>query len=404
MITGSRNLRNYYDVAVIGGGPVGSQVAYQLTLRGYRVIVLEKKPDFNSSICCTGIVGQECLDVYQIPASLVYRQVNGALIHSPAGTQISVHRDVPQAAFLNRNAFNRAWAERSEKAGAVYCYQTEATKINRRAEYLDIAVEKQRSQDTISARAVVLATGFQRRLIQEFGLGESRDFVMGAQTEVVTNGADTVEIFFGRETAPGFFGWLAPLTPKRALVGLLSRDQAPKFLRRLITQLQEEGRIAKEESPVSIGGVPLKPLRRTYDERLLVVGTAAGQVKPLTGGGIYFGLLCADIAAGTLHRAFSSGDFSGKKLSGYERAWKKKLGRELRIGHWARRVLDSLSDPQMDAVFRKLNDSGLLHEMERTPDLAFDWHAAVVSRAFNHKTLLKLLKTMKLPAMKNINN
>jgi flavin-dependent dehydrogenase len=47
------------------------------------------------------------------------------------------------------------------------------------------------------------------------------------------------------------------------------------------------GKITSDEAEPNYGGVSLKPLTRTYGERLLVVGTAAGQVKPTTGGGRY---------------------------------------------------------------------------------------------------------------------
>jgi flavin-dependent dehydrogenase len=43
--------------------------------------------------------------------------------------------------------------------------------------------------------------------------------------------------------------------------------------------------------------VPLVPLSRTYEERVLAVGDAAGQVKPTAGGGIYYGMLGAQDAA-----------------------------------------------------------------------------------------------------------
>ena len=85
----------------------------------------------------------------------------------------------------------------------------------------------------------------------------------------------------------------------------------------------------------------------------MVVGDAAGQVKPTSGGGIYYGLLCADIAADTLHRALQEGDFSAGMLSRYERKWKKRLGRELKIGYWARRMFERLSDGQIDRIFDK---------------------------------------------------
>jgi len=147
--------------------------------------------------------------------------------------------------------------------------------------------------------------------------------------------------------------------------------------------------------PFTYGGVPLRPLHRTYGDRLLVVGTVAGQVKPLTGGGIYFGLLCADMAANTLHRSFHSGDLSPAKLASYERAWKRKLGNELRTGYFGHRVFELLGDPQLDSIFKLLKTSGLIEDMEKSEELSFDWHAAVVSRIFNQRVFIKIIKSLK---------
>ncbi|MEE9173415.1 MAG: NAD(P)/FAD-dependent oxidoreductase, partial [Thermoplasmata archaeon] len=81
-----------------------------------------------------------------------------------------------------------------------------------------------------------------------------------------------------------------------------------------------------------------------------MVGDAAGQVKPTTGGGIYYGLLCAEIAADTLNGALAGNDLSAENLAEYERRWKKKLGRELRVGYWARKLYERLSDGQIDRI------------------------------------------------------
>ena len=104
-------------------------------------------------------------------------------------------------------------------------------------------------------------------------------------------------------------GVMKPMVPTasgRARVGLLSRRNPGLYLSKLLASLLAQGKLASSEAEPSYGGIPLKPLPRIYGERLLVARDAAGQVKPTTGGGIYFGLLCADMAADTLHQALQS--------------------------------------------------------------------------------------------------
>jgi len=220
---------------------------------------------------------------------------------------------------------------------------------------------------------------------------------MGAQAEVETRGVGEVEIYFGQEVAPGFFAWVVPTSSQRALVGLLSRRRPGAYLRRLISSLQAQGSIVSAEAELSYGGVPLRPLPRTYGERLIVVGDAAGQVKPTSGGGIYYGLLCADIAANNLHLALENDDLSAKGLVSYERGWRKRLGRELRIGYWARKFYERLSDRQIDRLFDIIKSNGIDEALLKADDLSFDWHRKVVLRLIKYLALSRVTKTKKIP-------
>jgi len=214
---------------------------------------------------------------------------------------------------------------------------------------------------------------------------------------VETIGINETEVYFGREVAPGFFAWLVPTSPPRALVGLLSRRRPGFYLRKLMSSLLAQGKIASTEVELSYGGILLKPLARTYSDRLVVVGGAAGQVKPTTGGGIYYGLLCADIAANSLHRALKSNDLSAKSLANYERQWKRKLGRELKVGYWARKFYEHLSDGQIDRIFDIIKSNGIDQALLKADDLSFDWHGEVVLRLLAHRALSKAIGVVKAP-------
>jgi flavin-dependent dehydrogenase len=250
---------------------------------------------------------------------------------------------------------------------------------------------------SINARSVVISSGFGSHLIDRCGLEGVGDFVMGAQVEVELKDVTEVEVYTGGKHAPGFFAWLVPTAPGRALVGLLSRRYPPAYLRTLLARLQVEGRIVSADVPFTYGGVPLRPLPRTYSDRLLVVGTAAGQVKPLTGGGIYFGLLCADLAANALNRCLLQDDLSAERLATYQRAWQRRLGREFRTGYWARRVYERLNDGQIDGAAKLMVGTGLVNEIESSDALNFDWHADVVTHIFNQRTIMRAFRTIRLP-------
>jgi len=180
-------------------------------------------------------------------------------------------------------------------------------------------------------------------------------------------------------------------------VGLLSRRSPGFYLRKLISSLLAEGKIVSAEAELCRRGIPLKPLAKTYSDRLVVVGDAAGQVKPTTGGGIYYGLLCAEIAANNLHRALETNALSAKSLANYGREWKRKLGRELKICYWARKFYERLSDRQIDRVFDIIKSRGIDEALLKADDLSFDWHGEVILRLLGQRVLSKTIGVMRIP-------
>ncbi|HUU08734.1 MAG TPA: hypothetical protein VMW61_04385, partial [Dehalococcoidales bacterium] len=169
------------------------------------------------------------------------------------------------------------------------------------------------------------------------------------------------------------------------------------YLQKLLSFLEAQGKIVSAGAKPGYRGILLKPPARTYGDRLLVVGGAAGQVKPTTGGGIYYGLLCADIAVDTLHQALGRGDLSARSLAGYEKGWRRRLGRELRTGYWARKLYEHMTDAQIDRAFDIIKSSGIDDALLKAEDVSFDWHGEVILRLVGHQLLARAIGVAKIP-------
>ncbi|MFC2034314.1 NAD(P)/FAD-dependent oxidoreductase [Chloroflexota bacterium] len=388
--------RVFSDVVVIGGGPVGSHLAYRLVSMGHEVVVVEQKEKLGEPVCCTGIISQECVDSFSINRDVIFRQVSSARIFSPSGKSLNLRRNNPQACVVNRSAFNESLANRAQSVGVEYVLGSKVNSLDVNSEKVCLEVLTSGGEaDAIESKVAVIATGFSSNIIK--GFGRFDDSVAGVQAEVETNGVDEVEVYMGQEIAPGFFAWLVPTLPQKALVGLLSRRTPQVFLKRLMASLMDQGKIVSDYVPLTYGGISLKPVSRSYNDRVIAVGTAAGQIKPTTGGGIYYGLLCADIAAENLHYALVKDDFSAKNLSNYEKSWKKKLGRELRIGYQARKFYELLSDQQIDKIFDIMKNNGIDEAISEADDLTFDWHGRVILKLIGYKAVTKAFGVMKIP-------
>lgn len=381
-----------YDVIVVGAGPVGSFLAHRLATLGHKVAVFERRPGFGDNVCCTGIIGKECFDRFPVAKNGMLYEASSAKFFTPSGRCLRLSKETVQAYVVDRAEFDRALVERARDAGARYFLSSIVEDISRLNDRVRAQVKWGGEAGSFESKLVVISAGFGVSLPQKLGLGKIPDFVLGAQAEVCVDRLDEVEVYFGQAIAPGFFAWLVPTSPGKALVGLLSRRSPGSHLKNFISTLLAQKKIISTDGKITYGGIPLKPLPRTYSERLIVVGDAAGQVKPTTGGGIYYGFLCADIAAEVISDALNAGDFSARRLSSYEVRWKKKLLRELQIGYWARQIYEKLNDRQIEHIFDIIQTNNIHETLLRSPEFSFDWHSDSILRALKDNSLRKAVR------------
>ena len=369
-----------YDVLVVGAGPTGSYVASRLAAAGRKVVVFEQNQRIGKATCCTGIVGKDCLDAFPVCSTAVLREARSARFFAPSGRCLRVEAATTQAYILDRLALDAALARSAQEQGAEYWLGSRVTDIVAADDSIHARVAVNGRSLNVRAKTAVIACGFGSRLSRNLGLGAHGDFAMGAQSQVETNGTQEVEVYFGSRTAPGFFAWVVPTSDNRALAGLLSRQHTGARLRCFLRSLVEQGKVASCQATISFGGVPLEPAHRTSGHRVLLVGDAAGQVKPTTGGGIYYGLLSAQVAADTLEEALRRNDFTATALARYDRGWRAMLSAELKAGRRARWFFERLNDRQIEWLFETAESRRIPERLAQSPDFCFDRHGRVIRR------------------------
>jgi geranylgeranyl reductase family protein len=381
-----------WDVIVVGAGPVGSYLAAQLAGWGLATLVLEEHPDIGRPSCCSGIIGRDCLNSFPIPSGVVLREASSATFFSPSGKTLRAAAPHPIAFLVDRPGLDQALADHAQEKGAVLRLGIGVRGLEVNGHGATVRVEGN-GHHSLRAQAVVLATGYPSPLPTAAGLGEISRWGVGAQAEVPVNGLEETEVYLGQGIAPGFFAWLAPTTPGRALAGVISSRPGP-YLQTLLDDLYRRGKIKSPQGQPCFRRIAFSPLPRTYGERVLAVGEAAGQVKVTTGGGIFYGLLCAEAAASTLKEALSSGDLSARSLESYERVWKSRLGHELKVGAWARSLYSRLSDRRIDELFSLIQASGIVPAVSGMEDFSFDWHSPAILHALKHQALSGLRRLL----------
>ncbi len=208
---------------MVGAGPVGSFLAYRLAKFGYKVVVFERRPRVGDAVCCTGIIGKECFDRFPVAGDAIVGQASSAKFFAPSGRYLRLCKETVQAYVVDRAAFDCALVRKAQEKGVDYHLSAKVEDITQAGNCVRARVESRGRAGSFEGRVAIISSGFGASLPQKLGLGKISDFVLGAQAEVEIERLDEVEVYFGQEIAPGFFAWLVPTLPGKALAGLLSR-------------------------------------------------------------------------------------------------------------------------------------------------------------------------------------
>jgi len=386
----------FYDVIIVGAGPAGSYIAHELASLGHDVAVFEEKSAPGLNACCTGIISTECFQSLDPGTDGILTKVNSAKFFSPSGRCLRFQTENVLAYVINRLLLDKVIAFKAQSQGAQYFFSSPVIDIIPGKDNIQAETLCSGAREIFSARAVVLANGFRPKLPRKLELGKIKKFFVGAQAEIEAKNVDELEVYFSQKMAPGAFAWLVPTSPNKAYVGLLATSQAKLHLQNFLNNLFCQGRVTSREAEIEQKAIPLGTLARSYGDRILVIGDAAGQVKSTTGGGIYFGHLGAKIAAGVLDEALGSDNLTAGQLSRYQKQWKAKMGKELSRGYRARWAYTKLSDRQIEGIFNALDSSGMAEALLNSDNFSFDWHSKLILAVLRHSSAYPLLKIKQL--------
>jgi flavin-dependent dehydrogenase len=284
--------------------------------------------------------------------------------------------------------FDRALADRAIAAGA-------EIRLGARVSALQADASGARATvggATIEARLAVLACGASYKFQRRFGFGLPTTYLQTAQRELPARRPGDVELHFGQDIAPGGFAWAVPVLRREGAfvrIGVMASRDIRRCYERMLGRVSQRWGVSDRLPAPRLKILPLGAVGRTYGDRMLVIGDAAGLVKPTTGGGIHYSIVSAALAADVAIEALAADRLDADTLSAYERAWRAELAEEFEAQHELRQVATTLSDKAIDSFFELARTDGVMPIVRATA--RFNQHRPLIRALFKHPPARRIL-------------
>ncbi len=338
-----------WDAAVIGAGPAGSMAARELAAAGARVLLVDRRAFPRDKVCGGCLNGQALAVLRSAGLGDLPGRVGGRALGSfrlgVAGR--SLRLELPAGVVVSRERFDAELAAAAVAAGAMFVPGGEARVGGIEGPFRRVRIRRVGDDRTIRARVVLLATGLGGRGLPD-GLAPRTRVAPGSRVGMaclVRGGADlyeagTIHMAVG---TPGYVGLVVQDGGGLHVAAALDPAECrwrggPGAAAAEI--LAEAGLPALDElTTAAWRGTPglTRRTRPLADDRLFVLGDAAGYVEPFTGEGIAWALASARAVAGPALDAIERWDV--RLADEWERRHGRVVGRRQAICRAATVVL-----------------------------------------------------------------
>ncbi len=368
-----------YDMVVVGAGPAGSVVARVAAQYGAKVLMLEKDREIGIPVRCGEAVGEKGLRRVLAPKpEWIANKIEAVRLIAPDGTIVKIfHEDI--GFVLDRKRFDYDLAMMAAQLGVkvvtkAYVYGL----LNENGSVSGVKVLHLGNHYHIRAKVVIGADGVESRVGRWAGLKtyvRLKDMETCVQMTVsnITLERRFCDFYFSSQLAPGGYVWVFPKNEHLANIGLgisgeYGEQKAPLFY---LTEFVEKKFPEAAILTTVAGGVPCAPfMDKIVADGLMLIGDAAHQANPLTGGGIVQSMIAGEIAGRVAAEAIKANDVSEQRLEQYAKEWEKENGSSHRRAYRLKEAVYKLTDEDLNrtaaAISRKPSEKQTIISIFKT--------------------------------------
>ena len=394
-----------YDVVVVGSGPAGSATARFAAESGANVLIIERRQEVGVPVLCGEGISKKVDDFKVLEGRRwIANNMEGARIFSPDGTMVKLAADMAgdeTGYVLYRDIFDQELARGAIRAGAELMLNTYAVDVLKENGKVNGVKAKQFGKEfDIEADIIVGADGVESKIGRWAGMKTTLkpyDLETCAQYTLsnVEFDKEYCDFYLGKKIAPGGYVWVFPKGKDIANVGIgiLASLSEPGMPLKLLDKFIDSHPELKKGEPLRFlaGAVPVAEPIESVRDNLLLIGDAARQVDPITGGGLMASIEAGEIAGETIGKAVGEQRFDKKMLSSYEEKLENTVYKKLKRNYVVKEIILGMEDKTLNMLADSLKD----YKFDELSTLSL-----VKALVIKHPSLLiKLKPLMKLSKM-----
>ena len=358
-------MNHRYEVVVVGGGPGGSMAAWEAAKGGASVCILEKDRDIGYPVRCGEAAGKSGIEQFvEIQSSWIAEKITGTKLVAPNGVSIDIDFSSETGFILNRRIFDYDLSRYAASAGAEVYTKAYVKGIHKgNGSMSTVIIDYFGEEKKIKANIIIGADGLTSRVGRWGGIKTQvrmKDMESAVQYSVsnIDIERNKMVMYVGKNYAPGGYLWVFPKGNRFANIGIgvSGKYSKNKSAKRYLDEFMEREYPRAAIHTTMCGGVPCaKPMKKPINNGLMLVGDAAHQINPMTGGGIVSSMKAGWIAGQVAADAIQKGDYSERILQAYPDIMWKDFGKNYLRFYNIKQAVENLTDDDLNRIAEKVS-------------------------------------------------